>query len=114
MGQNRPDAVQRTFWLLQDLGAIHSLPSRNRLRFDGRNNPHLECRKRGRLPDFGNPECDRFGIARPLNETGIVENAQAEVRGTCRSCALKSGSRGRPAVQKEKSLSMAGSRNAGK
>lgn len=110
------DTVYRTLWLLQDLGLIHALRSRDRVRFDGNQIPHhhFVCRKCGRLLDFYSPEYDRLEIPESLSEMGTVESAQVEIRGVCRSCAVKTDSPRRPAGQKEKRSHMPGSRNAGK
>jgi len=110
------DTVYRTLWLLQDLGLIHALRSRDRVRFDGNKSAHhhFVCRKCGQLLDFYSPEYDRLEIPESLSAIGIVENAQVEVRGICRSCAAKVDSRRRPAGIKEKRSRMPGSSNAGK
>ena len=62
------DTVYRTLWMLQDLGLIHILGGRDRVRFDGNMKPHHHfiCDACGLMRDFYSNEFDRLKIPKKL------------------------------------------------
>jgi len=83
------DTVYRTLWLLNDLGLITVLGlPRERHRFDGNMRPHhhFVCTRCGLTGDFYSEELDRLAVAEAVNEFGVPDRTQVEVRGLCRKC----------------------------
>jgi Fur family peroxide stress response transcriptional regulator len=83
------DTVYRTLWLLIDLGLITTLGlPRERYRFDGNMRPHhhFVCTKCGMTGDFYSHELDQLDVPDAVNELGVPQRIQVEVRGLCRRC----------------------------
>jgi Fur family peroxide stress response transcriptional regulator len=86
------DTVYRTLWMLQDLGLIHILGGRDRVRFDGNMEPHhhFVCNECGLMRDFYNDEFSRLEIPKEIKYLGSGETVHIEVKGICTECSKKS------------------------
>jgi Fur family transcriptional regulator, peroxide stress response regulator len=89
------DTVYRTLWMLQDLGLIHILGGRDRVRFDGNMKPHhhFVCNECGLMRDFHSEEFSRLKIPKEIKDLGNGETMHIEIRGTCAECSKKSKTR---------------------
>lgn len=86
------DTVYRTLWMLQDLGLIHILGGRDRVRFDGNMKPHHHfiCDECGLTCDFYSNEFDRLKIPKEVKKFGKGERVHIEIKGMCTECSKKS------------------------
>jgi len=89
------DTVYRTLWMLQDLGLIHILGGRDRVRFDGNMEPHhhFVCNECGLMRDFYSDKLDRLKIPKEIKSLGNGETIQIEVKGICAECSKKPSGR---------------------
>jgi Fur family peroxide stress response transcriptional regulator len=85
------DTVYRTLWMLQDLGLIHILGGRDRVRFDGNMKPHhhFVCNECGLMRDFYSTEFDRVRIPKEVKNFGNGETVHIEIKGLCTGCSKK-------------------------
>jgi Fur family transcriptional regulator, peroxide stress response regulator len=86
------DTVYRTLWMLQDLGLIHILGARDRVRFDGNMKPHHHfiCNRCGLMRDFYSDEFDRLKIPKEVKNFGNQKTVNIEIKGICTECSKKS------------------------
>ena len=86
------DTVYRTLWILQDLGLIHIIGGRDRVRFDGNMKPHhhFVCNECGLMRDFCSSEFDRLKIPKEIKALGNGESVHLEIKGICIECSKKS------------------------
>jgi Fur family peroxide stress response transcriptional regulator len=86
------DTVYRTLWMLQDLGLIHILGGRDRVRFDGNIEPHhhFVCNECGLMRDFHSHELDQFKIPSEVRNWGNGKTIHVEIKGICIACSKKS------------------------
>ena len=86
------DTVNRTLWLLKDLGLVVTLnSSRDRTRFDANlaSHHHFVCRGCGYTRDFFLNDLDNIRLPHSVGFFGEIESTRVEVRGVCRECAEK-------------------------
>jgi Fur family transcriptional regulator, peroxide stress response regulator len=86
------DTVYRTLWMLQDLGLIHIIGGRDRVRLDGNMKPHhhFVCKECGLMRDLFSNEFDRVKIPKEVADFGNGEVLHIEVKGFCIECMKKS------------------------
>lgn len=86
------DTVYRSLWMLQDLGLIHTLGGKDRVRFDGnmKMHHHFICKECGLMRDFYSSEFDRLKFPEAVKSLGNGEMLQVEVKGICVECSKKS------------------------
>jgi Fur family peroxide stress response transcriptional regulator len=85
------DTVYRTLWMLQDLGLIHNLGGKNRVRFEGNMKPHhhFVCNECGLMHDFYSNEFHQLKIPKEVRNWGNGATVHIEIRGTCIACSKK-------------------------
>jgi Fur family transcriptional regulator, peroxide stress response regulator len=85
------DTVYRTLWMLQDLGLIHNLGGKDRVRFEGNMKPHhhFVCNECGLMRDFYSNEFHQLKIPKEVGNWGNGETVYIEIRGTCLACSKK-------------------------
>jgi Fur family peroxide stress response transcriptional regulator len=93
------DTVYRILYRLEDEGLISRVQmSSDRLRFDGRVEPHhhFVCSECGRVRDFASAEVDRLRLPAEALACGEIRARHLQVRGVCRECLdRRAGRKGR-------------------